>query len=195
MEKYLAPDYFHGRIVCPILGMCLYLPQLVESSVALRYFVLFIGVMNCLYSVWDICDDLVFRKVNESDATAFAKLVGCCPPQVWGVVWLLISIAFFAGGILYVFWLTQRRSRTVQNARLRTKIGRLPAGSYSLNNVSIVHSNSTNPPLAYRSQVRPEWYRVHVCSAVGSAPWPPFFARQFARGCFQECCPSRRAPT
>lgn len=58
--------------------------------------------MNCLYSVWDICDDLIFRKVNESDATAFAKLVGCCPPQVWGVVWLLISIAFFAGGILYV---------------------------------------------------------------------------------------------
>lgn len=76
--------------------------QLVESSVALRYFVLFIGVMNCLYSVWDICDDLVFRKVNESDATAFAKLVGCCPAQVWGAIWLLISIAFFAAGILYV---------------------------------------------------------------------------------------------
>ncbi|WFD37664.1 uncharacterized protein MJAP1_000611 [Malassezia japonica] len=63
-------------------------------------FVLFWGVMNCLYSVWDICDDLIFRKVNESDATAFAKLVGCCPPQVWGFIWLLISIAFFAGGIL-----------------------------------------------------------------------------------------------
>lgn len=58
--------------------------------------------MNCLYSVWDICDDLIFRKVNESDATAFAKLVGCCPPQVWGFIWLLISVAFFAGGILYV---------------------------------------------------------------------------------------------
>lgn len=58
--------------------------------------------MNCLYSVWDICDDLVFRKVNESDASAFARLVGCCPAQVWGVVWLLISLAFFVGGILYV---------------------------------------------------------------------------------------------
>lgn len=58
------------------------------------------GVMNCLYSVWDICDDLIFRKVNESDASAFARLVGCCPPQIWGVIWLLISVAFFVGGIL-----------------------------------------------------------------------------------------------
>jgi len=56
--------------------------------------------MNCLYSVWDICDDLIFRKVNESDASAFARLVGCCPSQVWGVVWFLISVAFFVGGVL-----------------------------------------------------------------------------------------------
>ncbi|EPQ26858.1 uncharacterized protein PFL1_05493 [Pseudozyma flocculosa PF-1] len=73
---------------------------LVADSVALRYFVLFIGVMNCLYSVWDICDDLIFRKVNESDATAFSKVVGCCPPQVWGVIWLFISLGFFAAGIV-----------------------------------------------------------------------------------------------
>lgn len=98
----MASYYLHGWIICSILGMSNDLYQLVESSVALRYFVLFIGVMNCLYSVWDICDDLVFRKVNESDATAFAKLVGCCPAQVWGAIWLLISIAFFAAGILYV---------------------------------------------------------------------------------------------
>lgn len=56
--------------------------------------------MNCLYSVWDICDDLIFRKVNESDASAFARLVGCCPSQVRGVVWFLISVAFFVGGVL-----------------------------------------------------------------------------------------------
>lgn len=72
----------------------------VADSVALRYFVLFIGVMNCLYSVWDICDDLVLRKVNESDASAFARVVGCCPSQVWGALWLLISLVFFAAGIL-----------------------------------------------------------------------------------------------
>ncbi|PWN97243.1 hypothetical protein FA09DRAFT_330880 [Tilletiopsis washingtonensis] len=72
----------------------------IAHGVALQYFVLFLGVMSCLYSVWDICDDLIFRKVNESDATAFAKVVGCCPPQVWGVVWLLVSVIFFAAGII-----------------------------------------------------------------------------------------------
>ncbi|PWN92211.1 hypothetical protein FA10DRAFT_228119 [Acaromyces ingoldii] len=72
----------------------------IAHGVALQYLVLFIGVMSCLYSVWDICDDLIFRKVNESDATAFAKVVGCCPPQVWGVFWLAISLVFFAAGII-----------------------------------------------------------------------------------------------
>ncbi|KAJ1022089.1 hypothetical protein NDA18_005323 [Ustilago nuda] len=84
-----------------ILAMCglFVLFWLVAGSIALRYFVLFIGVMNCLYSVWDICDDLIFRKVNESDASAFSKVVGGAP-QFWGVVWLLISVAFFGAGIV-----------------------------------------------------------------------------------------------
>ena len=47
--------------------------------------------MNSLYSVWDILDDLVFRKVNESDASAFSKLVGGAP-QCWGVIWLIVSV-------------------------------------------------------------------------------------------------------
>ena len=32
--------------------------------------------MSSLYSVWDICDDLILRKVNESDASVFAKRYG-----------------------------------------------------------------------------------------------------------------------
>ena len=31
-------------------------------------------VMSCTYSFWDIIDDLVMRKVNDSDATKFAEL-------------------------------------------------------------------------------------------------------------------------
>ena len=31
-------------------------------------------VMSCTYSIWDIIDDLVMRKVNDSDATKFAKI-------------------------------------------------------------------------------------------------------------------------
>ncbi|CAG8593701.1 11643_t:CDS:2 [Ambispora leptoticha] len=72
----------------------------IEKGAGLKYFVLFVGVMSCLYSLWDIMDDLVFRKVNESDASKFAKTCGCCPSQVWGVIWLLISFVFLAIGVL-----------------------------------------------------------------------------------------------
>lgn len=33
--------------------------------------------MSALYSVWDIFDDLVSRKVNESDASKFAEICRC----------------------------------------------------------------------------------------------------------------------
>ncbi|KAK4893745.1 hypothetical protein LTR27_007992 [Elasticomyces elasticus] len=65
----------------------------------LRFLVLFIGVMSSLYSVWDICDDLIFRKVNSSDASQFAKRYGGSS-QCWGVIWSIISIIFMAAGII-----------------------------------------------------------------------------------------------
>ncbi|KAF7311596.1 hypothetical protein MKEN_01062400 [Mycena kentingensis (nom. inval.)] len=85
-----------------ILGMAglIVLFWLVGDSVALRYLVLFIGVMSCLYAIWDIVDDTIARKVNSSDASAFAKICGCCPSRVWGVLWLLVAFAFFIAGIL-----------------------------------------------------------------------------------------------
>ncbi|KAH8157661.1 hypothetical protein CIB48_g10589 [Xylaria polymorpha] len=66
---------------------------------ALRFVVLFIGVMSSLYSVWDICDDLILRKVNSSDASVFAKRYGGSS-QCWGVIWSIISIIFLAAGII-----------------------------------------------------------------------------------------------
>ncbi|KAE9398372.1 hypothetical protein BT96DRAFT_920902 [Gymnopus androsaceus JB14] len=85
-----------------ILGMSgvIVLFWFVAGGVALRYLVLFIGVMSCLYCLWDIIDDTISRKVNSSDASQFAKICGCCPSQAWGVLWLLISLIFFAAGIL-----------------------------------------------------------------------------------------------
>ncbi|KAH9827936.1 Peptidase M50B-like [Teratosphaeria destructans] len=65
----------------------------------LRWLVLFLGVMCSLYSVWDICDDLILRKVNSSDASQFAKRYGGSS-QCWGVVWSIISICFMAVGII-----------------------------------------------------------------------------------------------
>lgn len=71
----------------------------INHAEALRFVVLFIGVMSSLYSVWDICDDLILRKVNSSDASVFAKRYGGSS-RCWGVVWSLISVVFMAAGIV-----------------------------------------------------------------------------------------------
>ncbi|CAN9187681.1 hypothetical protein AA0113_g3812 [Alternaria arborescens] len=71
----------------------------IEHGEALRFMVLFIGVMSSLYSVWDICDDLILRKVNSSDASVFAKRYGGSS-QCWGVIWSLVSLIFMVCGIL-----------------------------------------------------------------------------------------------
>ncbi|KAF1949377.1 hypothetical protein CC80DRAFT_484532 [Byssothecium circinans] len=71
----------------------------IKHAEPLRFVVLFIGVMSSLYSVWDICDDLILRKVNSSDAYVFAKRYGGSS-QCWGVIWSLISLFFMVAGIL-----------------------------------------------------------------------------------------------
>lgn len=70
------------------------------GGVALRYLVLFIGVMSCMYVLWDVIDDTIARKVNTSDASVFADICGCCPARVWGVIWLIQAIIFFALGVI-----------------------------------------------------------------------------------------------
>jgi len=71
----------------------------IDHAEPLRFVVLFIGVMSALYSVWDICDDLILRKVNSSDASVFAERYGGSS-QCWGVIWSIISIFFMIAGIL-----------------------------------------------------------------------------------------------
>ncbi|PVH80463.1 hypothetical protein DL98DRAFT_515352 [Cadophora sp. DSE1049] len=71
----------------------------IKHAEPLRFVVLFIGVMSALYSVWDICDDLILRKVNESDASVFAQRYGGSS-QCWGVIWSIISLVFMVGGII-----------------------------------------------------------------------------------------------
>ncbi|TMW88136.1 uncharacterized protein [Solanum lycopersicum] len=66
----------------------------------LRYVILFIGVMNSLFSVYDIYDDLISRRVNTSDAEKFAELCPCCcAGPFWGVLWGMISFAFLFGAM------------------------------------------------------------------------------------------------
>ncbi|GKC48721.1 hypothetical protein Tco_1071466 [Tanacetum coccineum] len=51
----------------------------------LKYVILFIGVMNSLFSVYDIYDDLISRRVNSSDAEKFAEICPCPCNGVFGV--------------------------------------------------------------------------------------------------------------
>lgn len=71
----------------------------IAHAAPLRFVVLFIGVMSSLYSVWDICDDLILRKINSSDASVFAQRYGGSS-QCWGVTWSIISLVFMAAGIV-----------------------------------------------------------------------------------------------
>ncbi len=49
-----------------------------------------IGVMSCLYAVWDIASDVLLRSIPSSDASALAGLTGI-PAIVWGVLWIATS--------------------------------------------------------------------------------------------------------
>uniref|UniRef100_A0A0D9VSL4 Uncharacterized protein n=1 Tax=Leersia perrieri TaxID=77586 RepID=A0A0D9VSL4_9ORYZ len=54
----------------------------------LKYVILFTGVMNSLFSVYDIYDDLISRRVHSSDAEKFAEICPCpCNGAAWGVIW------------------------------------------------------------------------------------------------------------
>jgi len=102
------------------LGALIILAWFIANSVALRYFILFVGVMSCMYSIWDIIDDTIDRKVNESDASKFAEVCGCCSSQVWGVFWLLISFLFFILGILV--GIVAFKESTAQQAQVSSHI-------------------------------------------------------------------------
>ncbi|PPQ63307.1 hypothetical protein CVT24_006752 [Panaeolus cyanescens] len=66
----------------------------VDHGQALRWYCLFIGVMNGLFVVWDVADDRFFHKTNDSDATQFSIMY---PRIVWAAIWVIIQGAIMAG--------------------------------------------------------------------------------------------------
>ncbi|KAI8907084.1 peptidase M50B-like-domain-containing protein [Powellomyces hirtus] len=98
---YWARNWLTRGITLLFIGLIALL-WWIDGGYYLRYFVLFMGVMSCLYSLWDIIEDLVTRKVNESDASRFSHLCcgGCVPAQVWGFLWFLISLAFLGVAVV-----------------------------------------------------------------------------------------------
>jgi len=69
------------------------------NGVGVRIFCLFEGVMNALYSVWDIWDDTVSRVVRGSDATECARICGCPDSsRIVGFTWMVFSFLLFVVG-------------------------------------------------------------------------------------------------
>jgi hypothetical protein len=56
-----------------------------------------IGVVSCLYAVWDVGSDVVSRDAPGSDASALGMLTGI-PAVLWGIAWIALSlvVVFFA---------------------------------------------------------------------------------------------------
>ncbi|ORX82501.1 hypothetical protein BCR32DRAFT_267583 [Anaeromyces robustus] len=97
-----------ARIITVIFVGLIALAWYLEGGKYLIYVVLFLGVMSCFYSLWDIVEDVVLHKINESDASKFAKLFchGCMPAQVWGFFWFIYSLIILVLAIvlaLYTF--------------------------------------------------------------------------------------------
>ncbi|BBH04117.1 hypothetical protein Prudu_015170 [Prunus dulcis] len=49
-------------------------------------------VMNSLFSVYDIYDDLISRRVNSSDAERFAEECPCCTGCGWGMTYYIYNV-------------------------------------------------------------------------------------------------------
>ncbi|KAJ8554669.1 hypothetical protein ON010_g9814 [Phytophthora cinnamomi] len=81
---------------------------------ALQYVTLFLGVMSCLFSVYDIWDDLISRRVNESDASVFAKMTHTSS-RCWGVIWGLIALVSLVAAVYFNLLVAQDTGDSITN--------------------------------------------------------------------------------
>lgn len=72
-----------------------------------------IGVVSCLYAVWDVASDVLLRDASGSDASALA-MVTRIPAFLWGTAWVAISLVVLA---LTLRWLARRASPVAPAAR------------------------------------------------------------------------------
>jgi len=82
-----------------VFGLCIFL-QIDSDLIGLRLVVLFMGEMNSLYSIYDIFDDTIRRRVNASDASQCAEHTSC-PSAFWGCIWFIFSL-FLMGIAVFI---------------------------------------------------------------------------------------------
>ncbi|KAL9265949.1 hypothetical protein AKJ16_DCAP26413 [Drosera capensis] len=85
-----STDLISAQIAAGCLAVALLVVLFIAQNWTLRG--LCIGVMNSLFSVYDIYDDLISRRVNSSDAEKFAEICPCpCNGVAWGVIWVYME--------------------------------------------------------------------------------------------------------
>lgn len=100
-QKNTIPRVLTACVVIVVAGlMVLYFTQIDSDALGPRLFCTFIGVMNGLYSVWDIYESTVAREAEGSDARECARICNCPnSSKKVGFVWMLISFILFVGGV------------------------------------------------------------------------------------------------
>ncbi|KAF8318803.1 hypothetical protein DL93DRAFT_2164971 [Clavulina sp. PMI_390] len=72
----------------------------IDHGSALRWYCLFVGIMNVFFALWDYLDDAYFKKANDSDCTQYSLLYPKTKPNHWALVWVTFEIIIFIGFIL-----------------------------------------------------------------------------------------------
>lgn len=72
----------------------------IDHSSALRYFVLFVGIMNLFYVIYDVMDDFVFRKVNSCCPVQHATRIPRINPGIWALIYFTLAWIFFIAFLL-----------------------------------------------------------------------------------------------
>ncbi|KZT10074.1 uncharacterized protein LAESUDRAFT_694683 [Laetiporus sulphureus 93-53] len=111
----------------------------IDHGQALRWYCLFVGVMNIFYVVWDVADDKYFRKQNDSDATQFAIMYPVLPAHIWATVWILFEI-----GILVSFVLLGIVAFKRTNAQMYAEAGESPNSTRVVLSHSLMGSSTAH---------------------------------------------------
>ncbi|BGP51228.1 hypothetical protein JCM10450v2_007157 [Rhodotorula kratochvilovae] len=72
----------------------------VDHAWGLRFYVLFLGVMNSWYCLWDVADDAFFAKEHPSCPYHHWEVLPSLSPAAWTMIYILLSFLFFVGFIL-----------------------------------------------------------------------------------------------
>jgi len=72
----------------------------IDHGSPLRWYCLFIGVMNIFYVVWDFTDERLYRRPNDSDASQFVHIYRGTSGHCWAILWIMFSVAVCIGFLL-----------------------------------------------------------------------------------------------